>query len=88
MEIPSDRDLQQSCCQNSHLMHLYQLKINRRMRAIENGQFWQAGAELLFAPRKLICNGQFVTANEIAVFCCWQRDSEGFHGHLKWKHAF
>ena len=86
-KIPSDRDLQQSCCQNSHLMHLYQLKINRRMRAIENGQFWP-GAELLsghFAPQKLICNGRVCTGKWNGSFVLWPTR---FRGLFKWKHAF
>ena len=84
-EIPSDR--KSCCCQNSHLMHLYQPKINGRMRPIENGQFWP-GAELLlghFAPWKLICTGRLRT-NERALLYCGQRDSEGSsNGNIPFK---
>ena len=68
-------------------MHLYQSKINGRMRAIEKGQFWP-GAELPsghFAPGKLICNGR-VPTNERAVLYCGQRDSKGSsNGNMPFK---
>ena len=67
MEIPSDRDLQQSCCQHSHLMHLYQqLKINRRMRAIEMGNF---GKQVQNCFRGILLSGNLFVTADVPQFC-------------------
>ena len=70
MEIPSDRDLQQSCCQHSHLMHLYQqLKINRRMRAIEMGNFGNFGKQVQNCFRGILLSGNLFVTADVPQFC-------------------